>query len=133
MFQHCKITHLEFFSFKCGLDIFFKNVVSENCSHLSESRAGQNTGFVSAEKPRPKSLYTEEKGKENGKKAKTKEGEKRNSPCLGFFCFLLLFLLCFFLLFSLPILWRRFSPQLPNNDSHFFGGKVRLEFLKFGL
>ena len=99
MFQHCKITHLEFFSFKCGLDIFFKNVVSENCSHLSESRAGQNAGFVSAEKPRPKSHYTEEKGKENGKKAKTKEGEKHNSPCLGFFCFLLLFLLCFFFCF----------------------------------
>ena len=133
MFQYCKITHLAFFSFKCGLDIFFRNVASENSSHLSESRAGQNAGFVSAEKPRPKSHYTEEKGKENGKKAKTKEGEKHNSPCLGFFCFLLLFLLCFFLLFSLPILWRRFSPQLPNNDSHFFGGKVRLEFLKSGL
>ena len=99
MFQHCKITHLEFFSFKCGLDIFFKNVVSENCSHLSESRAGQNAGFVSAEKPRPKSHYTEEKGKENGKKAKTKEGEKHNSPCLGFFVFCCCFCFVFFAFF----------------------------------
>ena len=99
MFQHRKITHLEFFSCKCGLDIFFKNVVSENCSHLSESRAGQNTGFVSAEKPRPKSHYTEEKGKENRKKAKTKEGEKHNSPCLGFFVFCCCFCFVFFAFF----------------------------------
>ena len=38
-----------------------------------------------------------------------------------------------FFFFSLPILWRRFSLQLANNDSHFLGGKVRLEFLKFGF
>ena len=134
MFQYCKITHLEFFSFKCGLDIFFKNVASENCSHLSESHAGQNAGFLSAKKA-PKSHYTDEKGKENRKKAKRNEGEKRNSPCLGFFVFrcCFCFVLFFCLSFSLPILWRRFSPQLANNDSHFFGGKVRLEFLKFGL
>ena len=136
MFQYCKITHLEFFSFKCGLDIFFKNVASENCSHLSESRAGQNAGFLSAKKA-PKSHHAEEKGKENKKKAKRNEGEKRNSPCLGFFvfccCFCFVFFLFVCLFVSLPILWRRFSPQLANNDSHFFGGKVRLEFLKFGL
>ena len=100
MFQYCKITHLAFFSFKCGLDIFFRNVASENCSNLRESRVGQNAGFVSAKKA-PKSHYTEEKGKENRKKAKRNEGEKRNSSCLGFFVFcfcfcFVVFFVCFF-------------------------------------
>ena len=95
MFQYCKITHLACFSFKCGLDIFFRNVASENSSHLSESRASQNAGFLSAKKA-PKSHYTEEKGKENKKKAKRNEGEKRNSPCLGFFVFCFCFCFVFF-------------------------------------
>ena len=134
MFQYCKITHLKFFSCKCGLDIVILNVASENCSHLSESRAGQNAGFLSVKKA-PKSHYTEEKGKENRKKEKRNEGEKHNSPCLGFivFCCCFCFVFFCFCFFSLPILWRRFSPQLANNDSHFFRGRVRLEFLKFGL
>ena len=55
-------------------------------------------------------------------------------PVLVFLFSVVVFALFFSLfVFSLPILWRQFSPQLPNNDSHFFGGKVRLEFLKFGL
>ena len=121
MFQYCKITHSKFFSCKCGLDIFILNVASENCSHLSESRASQNAGFLSAEKA-PKSHYTEKKGKENKKKAKRNEGEKHNRPCLGFFvfCFCFCFVFFVFVFFSLPILWRRFSPQWANNDSHYF-------------
>ena len=95
MFQYCKITHSKFFSCKCGLDIFILNVASENCSHLSESRASQNAGLLSAEKA-PKSHYTEKKGKENKKKAKRNEGEKHNSPCLGFFVFCFCFCFVFF-------------------------------------
>ena len=115
MFQYCKITHLEFFSFKCGLDIFFKNVASENSSHLSESRAGQNAGFLSAKKA-PKSHYTEEKGKENRKKAKRNEGEKRNSPCLGFFVFcfcfcFVFFFVCFFIADTLETVFATVAQQ----------------------
>ena len=116
MFQYCKITHLEFFSFKCGLDIFFKNVASENCSHLSESHAGQNAGFLSAKKA-PKWHYTDEKGKENRKKAKRNEGEKRNSPCLGFFvfrccfCFVFFFLFVFFIAYTLETVFTTVGQQ----------------------
>ena len=81
-----------------GLDIFFKTVASENSSHLSESRASQNAGLLSAKKA-PKSHYTEEKGKENRNKAKRNEREKRHSPCLGFFvfcCFCFVLFVCLF-------------------------------------
>ena len=68
-------------------------------------------------KPRPKLLYTEEKGKENGKKAKRKEGEKRNSPCLGFFvfcccfCFVFFCLLVFFIAYTLETVFTTVGQQ----------------------
>ena len=81
-----------------GSIFFFGNVASENSSHLSESRASQNAGLLSAKKAL-KSHYTEEKGKENRKKAKRNEGEKRHSPCLVFFvfcCFCFVLFVCLF-------------------------------------
>ena len=70
-----------------------------------------------APKKAPKSHYTEEKGKENRKKAKKNEGEKRNSPCLGFFvfcccfCFVFFCLLVFFIAYTLETVFTTVAQQ----------------------
>ena len=81
--------------------------------------------------------HTTQKKKKKKMERKQREMKVKNVivPVLVFLFSVVVFALFFFCLvafFSLPILWRRFSPQLANNDSHFFDGKVRLEFLKFG-
>ena len=93
-------------------------------------KAAQAKMQVSWARKKPQN-HTTQKKKEKKIERKQRETKVKNVivPVLVF----LFSVFVFALFFSLPILWRRFSPQLANNDSHFFGEKVRLEFLKFGL
>ena len=117
--------------------IFFKkrNVASENCSHLLKRKPRRPKCRFPVESRKSSKITLHRK---KGKKIERKQKEMKVKNVVPLLVFLFLFsvvVFAFFVFFffSLPIFCGRFSPQLANNDSHFLGGEVRMEFLKFGF
>ena len=138
MFQYCKITHLEFFFHANVGWIFLKNVASENFSHLSESRAGQNAGFLSKKSPKITLHRSKRKRKQKESKLKQREmKEKKVVVALVFFVFVFCCCFCFVVvvvvIFHCLYFGDGFHHNQPTMIRTLFEGKVRLVFLKFGF